>query len=80
MADFPHRPVLLVRKAERLRKETGDPRYWAQLERNKPTLSQRFQRVFTRPFSILIHEPMLIAITVYMSVRRMSNETPDGIH
>ena len=79
MADFPHRPVLLVRKAERLRKETGDPRYWAPLERNKPTLSQRFQRVFTRPFSILIHEPMLIAITVYMSVRHLRTESQEEL-
>ncbi len=64
-----YRPVLLVRRAKKLRKETGDTRYWAPMEKNKQTLSQRFRRVFTRPFNILVREPMLIAITAYMSVR-----------
>lgn len=62
-------PILLVRRAEKLRKETGETRYWAPLERNKPTASQRIKRVVARPFIILAREPMLIAITVYMSVR-----------
>ncbi|RDX41756.1 MFS general substrate transporter [Lentinus brumalis] len=60
-------PVLLVRRAKKLRKETGETRYWAPMEKNKQTLSQRFRRVFTRPFNILVREPMLIAITAYMS-------------
>ena len=62
-------PILLVRRAEKLRKETGETRYWAPLERNKPTMSQRIKRVVARPFIILVREPMLIAITTYMSVR-----------
>ena len=65
----PYAPIILVRRAERLRKETGETRYWAPLERNKPSMSQRIKRVVARPFVILAREPMLIAITVYMSVR-----------
>ena len=62
-------PILLVRRAEKLRKETGETRYWAPLERNKATVSQRVKRMVARPFIILAREPMLIAITAYMSVR-----------
>lgn len=49
--------------------QTGDNRYWAPLEKHKPSLSERIKHVTTRPFVILVHEPMLIATTVYMSVR-----------
>ncbi|RPD64093.1 MFS general substrate transporter [Lentinus tigrinus ALCF2SS1-7] len=60
-------PVLLVRRAEKLRKETGDNRFWAPLERNKKTFGQHVKHVLARPFLILAREPMLIAITLYMS-------------
>ncbi|KAI0324201.1 MFS general substrate transporter [Cubamyces sp. BRFM 1775] len=60
-------PVLLVKRAQRLRKETGDDRYWAPLERNKMALGQRLKHVLGRPFIVLAREPMLIAITLYMS-------------
>ncbi|KAI0808175.1 MFS general substrate transporter [Fomes fomentarius] len=60
-------PVLLVRKAKRLRKETGDDRYWAPLERNTMSKGARIAHVLGRPFAILVQEPMLIAITLYMS-------------
>ncbi|OSD00382.1 MFS general substrate transporter [Trametes coccinea BRFM310] len=60
-------PVLMVRRAQKLRKETGDERYWAPLERNKMTFRQRAKHVLGRPFIILMREPMLIAITLYMS-------------
>lgn len=62
------RPILMCRKAERLRKETGDDRYWAPFERKKDTLGQHIRRVLGRPFLVLAREPMLIAITLYMSV------------
>jgi hypothetical protein len=62
------RPRLLVLMAEKKRKETGDNRYYAPLERQKVPLSQRFQTIVAKPFKILFAEPMLIAITLYMSV------------
>ncbi len=62
------RPILLVEKARRLRKETGDTRYYAPMERNKKTISQQIENVLGRPFKMLAREPMLIATTVYMSV------------
>jgi len=60
-------PVLLAKKAERLRKETGDLRYYAPMEKQKLTLTQRLEHVLAKPFLILVREPMLIAITAYMS-------------
>jgi hypothetical protein len=62
-----YRPVLLVRKAERMRKETGDNRYYAPKEMNKPTIRQRLYNILAMPFKILFLEPMLIAIVVYQS-------------
>ncbi|KAI0755190.1 MFS general substrate transporter [Daedaleopsis nitida] len=60
-------PVLLVRRAKKIRKETGDDRYWAPLERNKMAIGQRLKHIFGRPFVILFREPMLMVITLYMS-------------
>ncbi|KAI0822202.1 MFS general substrate transporter [Trametes gibbosa] len=60
-------PILLVKRAQKLRAETGDQRYWAPLERNTMTIGQRLKHVLGRPFVVLVREPMLIAITLYMS-------------
>ena len=66
-------PVLLVRKAQRLRKETGDSRYYAPKEVNKPSIGQRLYNILAMPFKILFLEPMLIAIVVYQSVSSRSS-------
>ncbi|KZT04040.1 MFS general substrate transporter [Laetiporus sulphureus 93-53] len=60
-------PILMVRKAQRLRKETGDDRYWAPLERQKKSFGEHMKHILARPFLILFREPMLMAITMYMS-------------
>ncbi|KAI0074662.1 MFS general substrate transporter [Panus rudis PR-1116 ss-1] len=60
-------PVILARKAKRLRKETGDDRYWAPLDRQHVGFAIRARRVVVRPFQMLIEEPMLLALSVYMS-------------
>jgi hypothetical protein len=61
-------PILLVKKAQRLRQETGDSRYYAPKEVNKPDIGQRLYNILAMPFKILFLEPMLIAIVVYQSV------------
>ena len=66
-------PVLLVRKAERMRKETGDGRYYAPMEANKLDIGQRLYKILAMPFKILFLEPMLIAIVVYQSVSSYSS-------
>ncbi|KAI0030849.1 major facilitator superfamily domain-containing protein [Vararia minispora EC-137] len=60
-------PVLLVQKARRVRKETGDSRYYAPLEDDKLSISDRLNKILATPFKILFQEPVLIALTVYMS-------------
>ncbi|KZT02502.1 MFS general substrate transporter [Laetiporus sulphureus 93-53] len=60
-------PILMVQRAKRLRKETGDDRYWAPLERQSKSVGQHARDVLARPFLILFQEPMLLAITTYMS-------------
>jgi MFS family permease len=63
------RPVLLVKVAQRKRQETGDQRYYAAMERETFSILQRIEHILAKPFKILFREPMLIAITAYMSVR-----------
>ena len=70
---FPRRSRLAVLAAQRMRKETGDNRYYAPIERKHITMSQRSQNILKKPFEILFSEPMLIAITLYQSVRLSSH-------
>ncbi|KII93810.1 hypothetical protein PLICRDRAFT_101527 [Plicaturopsis crispa FD-325 SS-3] len=60
-------PTILVTKAKRLRKETGDDRYYAPMERIKVSWRKRVSNILLRPFRILFREAMLLAITIYMS-------------
>ncbi|PPQ62974.1 hypothetical protein CVT24_006080 [Panaeolus cyanescens] len=62
-----YKPVLLGRIAAAKRQETGDDRYESPLEREKMTLTKRLEHMLARPFVILFCEPMLIALTLYMS-------------
>jgi hypothetical protein len=49
--------------------ETGDNRYYAPMERRNISFSQRLQEILGKPFKVLFSEPMLIAVTLYQSVR-----------
>ncbi|PPQ81697.1 hypothetical protein CVT26_007770 [Gymnopilus dilepis] len=60
-------PVLLVKKAQEKRLQSGDTRFYAPLERQDISFKKRVEHVLARPFVVLFREPMLIAITVYMS-------------
>ena len=58
-----------MRKAEKIRKQTGNSKFYAPLEREaKKSLSERLNHILAKPFKVLFQEPMLIALTVYMSV------------
>ncbi|KAF8078744.1 major facilitator superfamily domain-containing protein [Lyophyllum atratum] len=60
-------PVLLVRKAQRKRIETKDDSFYAPMEKDVMTVMQRAEHVLARPFVIFFQEPMLIALTTYIS-------------
>lgn len=64
-----YRPIILVERAKQLRRDTGDNRYYAPLEKGRKSLKDTAIGVITRPFLVFSREPMLIALTLYMSVR-----------
>jgi MFS family permease len=59
-------PVLLKRKAESLRKKTGNVKYTAPIEMVHLTKSELLRATLLKPFILLYSEPMLLAITLYM--------------
>ena len=61
-------PVLMIRKAQAIRKQTGDERFTAALERQNTRWSARLRTVLGRPFKVMFLEPLLLVLTLYMSV------------
>jgi MFS family permease len=60
-------PVLLKKKAQRLRKETGDQRYWHPHEDNKLDVKSIVTKHLARPLLMLTTEPMVTCIAFYAS-------------
>ncbi|KIJ47984.1 hypothetical protein M422DRAFT_163189 [Sphaerobolus stellatus SS14] len=61
-------PILLAKRAQKIRAETGDSRYHAPMERapGPPMLSQ-VRDILSKPFILLVNEPMLVAVTAYLA-------------
>ncbi|BGO94746.1 hypothetical protein NBRC10512_007307 [Rhodotorula toruloides] len=59
--------VLLSRKAARLRKETGDERYQSKDDFERGSLREMMSTSLGRPVQMLLREPVLIAITAWIS-------------
>nr|POE94418.1 putative transporter c36.02c [Quercus suber] len=60
-------PVLLKRKARRMRKETGDERYWHPHEAVQINLQNVFTKHLSRPLVMFFTEPMVTLIALYAS-------------
>ncbi|KAJ0419672.1 major facilitator superfamily domain-containing protein [Aspergillus carlsbadensis] len=60
-------PVLLVSKAARIRRETGNWAIHAKHEELEVDLQEIVTKYFTRPLRMLVTEPILLLITMYMS-------------
>ncbi len=60
-------PVLLERKAARLRKETGNERYRSRLQ-TQGTPKEVFVTALTRPARMLVLAPIVTAVCVYIAV------------
>lgn len=60
-------PVLLKRKAQRLRKETGNERFFHPQERIKLSPKTIITKHFSRPILMLTTEPMVTCIALYAS-------------
>lgn len=59
--------VILSRKAARLRKETGDERYQCKADAERASLMILVKVSLTRPLWFLISEPVVIALTAWIS-------------
>ena len=61
---------VLSRRASRIRKVTGDDRYYTEQERKDQStkLSEFLVRTFYRPFEIIVKEPIVLAFDLYISV------------
>ncbi|KAL2017168.1 hypothetical protein VTK56DRAFT_2537 [Thermocarpiscus australiensis] len=63
-----YHPVLLKRKAEKLRKATGDDRWRAPIEKTTRSVSKTVAYSLLRPFQILIFEPMALILNIYTAM------------
>ncbi|EAU87133.1 spermine transporter [Coprinopsis cinerea okayama7 len=60
-------PVILRRKAERLRKETGDDTYQTLEELERLPFKEVLKIALIRPFIMLFTEPIVIFMSIYLS-------------
>ncbi|KAK3381349.1 major facilitator superfamily domain-containing protein [Podospora didyma] len=63
-----YHPVLLKRKAHRIRKETGDERWKAPMEKSSRSVTKTVAYSLLRPFQILISEPMCLILDIYSAI------------
>ncbi|KAL4761073.1 MFS transporter [Aspergillus foveolatus] len=60
--------VLLQRRAAKLRKETGNQDLYAFLDHHRPTFGDIVRKYLFRPVQMLMLEPILILITLYLAL------------
>ena len=61
-------PLLLKWKGNHLRQKTGDPRYRSSMDMDKVSLFNRIGGAMKRQFLITFHEPIILLISLYMTV------------
>lgn len=62
-----YEPVLLERRAKRLRKETGNPDLRSRLHPDIPT-REFFVRAIVRPTKMLLFSPIVLVLSIYMAI------------
>ncbi|EUC37728.1 hypothetical protein COCCADRAFT_22703 [Bipolaris zeicola 26-R-13] len=65
--DETYGPTILKRRAQRLRKETGDENIVAPLELEKTDLNHLVTVILTRPIRMVIFEPLVLFTCLYLS-------------
>ncbi|KAH7018685.1 major facilitator superfamily domain-containing protein [Macrophomina phaseolina] len=63
-----YHPVLLRRKAQKLREETGNEAWTAPIERMDKSVSQTLLWSCVRPFQLLVFEPMCLNLCILSSI------------
>jgi multidrug resistance protein len=61
-------PTLLSRRAKKMRKETGNSSFVTELDLDLRPFIERLRVFLVRPFQLLFLEPIVLFISVYMSV------------
>ncbi|OOF98379.1 hypothetical protein ASPCADRAFT_164889 [Aspergillus carbonarius ITEM 5010] len=61
-------PVILQKRAARLRKETGNSALYSLLDNNRPTMNDIVTKYLLRPIMMLFLEPILLAVTLYLAL------------
>jgi multidrug resistance protein len=61
-------PILLTRRAQKIRKETGDSRFVTEKELDTRPFAERLRIFLVRPLQLLFLEPIVLLISLYMSV------------
>lgn len=61
-------PTLLARRAKKIRAKTGDARFVTEADLDTRPFGQRMKLFLVRPFQLLFLEPIVLFISLYMSV------------
>lgn len=61
-------PIILKRRAAKLRKTEDDPKYTTETELDARPLAEELRVFILRPFQLLFLEPIVLFISLYMSV------------
>ncbi|EQB46179.1 Efflux pump atB [Colletotrichum gloeosporioides] len=63
-----YHPIVLRTKARKIRKETGDERWKAPVEKMTKSIPKTIGLSLLRPFQLLIYEPMMLNLCVFCAI------------
>ncbi|KAH6639908.1 major facilitator superfamily domain-containing protein [Truncatella angustata] len=63
-----YHPIKLREKARSLRKETGDERWRAPMEKSEKSIARTVGYSLLRPFQLLMFEPMCLALDIFSAI------------
>ncbi|KAL0941841.1 major facilitator superfamily transporter [Colletotrichum truncatum] len=63
-----YHPIVLRAKARKIRKETGDERWKAPVEKTTKSVAQTIGLSLMRPFQLLIYEPMVLNLCIFSAI------------
>lgn len=63
-----YHPVVLKHKAQKMRKETGEQRWRAPMEKTDKSIARTIALSLKRPFQLLVLEPMVLNLCLFSSI------------
>jgi hypothetical protein len=60
--------MILQKRAKKLRKTENDPKYVTETELDARPMAEKLRFFLLRPFQLLFLEPIVLFISIYMSV------------